>query len=855
MEAGATASASGEAGAKEGIAVTNLAPPVRTEQAPRLPRSARGNRASPQPLVIVLLAAASGMVLVRVHPMPVLLLGTGALATASLGAWLWWRGALCRATLLLLVSIACTAAAWHQLRWHYFAADDLGRFAGRVAEPVCVEAVVLSEPAYLPAPPPDPLRTIPPSALSRFDVAAVALRCGARWREVSGGATLLVEGRLAGVQVGDRLRIFGQLARPRPARNPGEFDFARYARADRKLCELRCDGAHCLTIKKRAAALSVRRGLAWLRQVGRQQIERHVPRAQAGLAAALLLGDRAAVGRGATEPFFLTGTLHLLVVSGLHVGILASLLYLVLRLLPLPRRALLVLAAALVVLYALVTGANPPVLRAATLFGVFYAACFLGRKAHAANALSAAALVVLAINPADLFRTGPQLSFLAVAALAAFFSHRRPRREEDPLLRLTAKTRPLPVRWLSTLGRSTWEVTLAGVWVWLATLPLVMLQFHLLTPAALVLTPLLGPLVWLALAAGFALLLIGPVVPLAGGACGTVCGGAIAGLEQLVAGAQQLPGSHTWVPGPALWWTVVWYVALVLLWAFPQRRPPRRWALALAAAWLAVGFAAPLLPREPQLRATFMAVDHGCAVLVQLPAGETLLYDAGRLGAPEGAARAIAATLWSQGITHLDAVVVSHADADHYNALPELLERFSVGVLYVSPTMFQHEPAALWALREAVESHQVPVRTLWAGDRLLAKGVTLEVYHPPPSGVQGSDNANSIVLAIDYAGRRVLLPGDLESPGLESLLATAPCDTDVLLAPHHGSRRSDPPGFAAWSTPQWVVISSGHRGRQDAASRAYRAAGARVFTTHDAGAVEVRIARDGRLSVENFLSP
>ena len=71
----------------------------------------------------------------------------------------------------------------------------------------------------------------------------------------------------------------------------------------------------------------------------------------------------------------------------------------------------------------------------------------------------------------------------------------------------------------------------------------------------------------------------------------------------------------------------------------------------------------------------------------------------------------------------------------------------------------------------------------------------------------GRDNANSILLPVEYAGRRILLPGDLESPGIERVMADPPLDCDVLLAPHHGSEQSDPPGFAAWSSPEWVVMS------------------------------------------------
>ncbi len=167
-------------------------------------------------------------------------------------------------------------------------------------------------------------------------------------------------------------------------------------------------------------------------------------------------------------------------------------------------------------------------------------------------------------------------------------------------------------------------------------------------------------------------------------------------VEALVGLAQRLPGGHFWVPGPADWWLVGFYGGLAALAAFPRLRPPRRWCLALLAAWVTIGFAAGDGRDVDRggLHCTFLAVGHGGAEVLELPSGQTMLYDAGEFGAPAAATRTIAGFLWSRGITHLDAVVLSHADVDHYNGLPGVLERFSVGAIYVTPQMFEkHNPA------------------------------------------------------------------------------------------------------------------------------------------------------------------
>jgi competence protein ComEC len=251
----------------------------------------------------------------------------------------------------------------------------------------------------------------------------------------------------------------------------------------------------------------------------------------------------------------------------------------------------------------------------------------------------------------------------------------------------------------------------------------------------------------------------------------------------------------------------------------------------------------------------FVAVGHGVSVLVELPNGRNLLYDSGHLGSPLPGVRSVSSVLWSRGITHLDAIVISHADADHFNAIPGLLERFSVGVIYVSPVMFENLPPAVKELRDSISRSRVPVRETFGGQSLaVGRGTKIEVLHPPRKGVLSSDNANSIVLLVEHGGRRILLTGDLESPGLDDLLAEEPLDCDVVLAPHHGSPRSNPGRFADWSRPEFVVIS-GRRGIADLATiesvkHSFRLRGAEVFHTAEDGCVRIEASSRG-LSVSS----
>ena len=133
-----------------------------------------------------------------------------------------------------------------------------------------------------------------------------------------------------------------------------------------------------------------------------------------------------------------------------------------------------------------------------------------------------------------------------------------------------------------------------------------------------------------------------------------------------------------------------------------------------------------------------------------------------------------------------------------------------------------------------------------------AADCTLEVLHPSAKGLLGRENVNSLVVSAEYRGRRILLTGDLEPPGLNELLADAPLHCDVLLVPHHGSRQSDPRLLSQWSTPTWAVISADRRYDLHEVEGIYQQAGSRVLHTAETGAVTARVDKNG-LRVETFV--
>jgi len=830
-----------------------------------------------RPLVVVLLAVGAGIAADRWGGLSIGIW----LAAAAAGFGFWWllrrSGRDAAAVAALAVALIGLGGAWHHWRWHYFATDEIGLFARELRAPCCLQAEAVTGSRTIRPPPYDPLRSLPPSRETRLTIAVQAIRDGLSWRSASGEALLIAVGDLPEIHAGDRLEIFGHLEAPGVAGNPDELDPTEFARTERRLASVHCSHPAGITIVQRARGWSVGRAVADVRSFGDRTLWSYLSHERAGLAAAVLLGERDELDPQRVEPFLLTGTIHVMVVAGLHVGILAFLLFQALRMSWIPRRLALAAVALTTLLYALVADAEPPVMRATVLVWVVCGSLWFGRGRLALNSLALAGLLVLALNPTDLFRVGTQLSFLAMAGLAVFGPLADSTEASDPLRRLIARSRPQPIR---LLRRGLMELRYAawvGLTIWLVTLPLVMSHFHLAAPVAVLLSPLVIVPMTLAMASGFGVLLLGAWLAPAAKLCAAACDWNLGLLEGMIAKAAAWGPGHLWVPGPRGWWLAGIYLILgaAILELWPVRRKPStaagspgvasrvavptlelssfgrfKWSAVLLATWCAIGFGvAWLLPlRGKGLDCTFVSVGHGCAVVVELPGGKVLLSDAGRLGAPLVAAREISGCLWSRGLTHIDAVVLSHNDIDHFNALPELLRRFTIGAVYVSPVMFNRHTGALDELRNSISRAGVPLREISLGGRLASgDDAQLEVLHPPPQGMGQTENADSIVLAVRWRGRRVLLTGDLAPPGLELVVARPQERYDVAMVPHHGSPTSDPEMFATWCRARFAVISGDLEHDSRRAIAAYRAAGSEVLDTGLDGAVHFCFTPDGGL--------
>jgi competence protein ComEC len=515
--------------------------------------------------------------------------------------------------------------------------------------------------------------------------------------------------------------------------------------------------------------------------------------------------------------------------------------------------------------YALMTGGRPPAMRAAVIMGVCCLAVYFRRPILSANSLALAWIVVALINPTDLFSVGCQLSFLAVIILY-WGTSRWFFRSQDPLERLIEESRPTWLRILRRMGARILQFYAITWTILLLQAPLVASHNHLLSPVALIVGPPMLFLATIALIAGFLLLLscllMLPLAPL----FATVTQSSLAACERVVDWSDQLSWGHIYVSDIPAWWLWVFYRALLAVLTQQPFRERWRWSGLAGLGWLCVGLlaAVPLLgggkrAGSEELHCTFLAVGHGGCTVLEMPDGRTILYDSGAMGGPDVTRRQIAPFLWNRGIRKIDEIILSHADLDHFNGLPALLDRFAVGQITSTPSFADKSTPGVRETLAALTRHSIPLRIVQSGDWLAAGEVQMECLHPPDKGPEGKENFRSLVLVVRHAGHGLMLTGDLEGPGLARVVNLPPPRVDVLMAPHHGSRAGDHlelinrTNLALLTGCRVIVSCQGLPLSSPSKPDPYATSGAWYLGTWPHGAVTIR-SWPGHLEVETYRS-
>lgn len=686
------------------------------------------------------------------------------------------------------------------------------------------------------------------------------IRSGSQWRETRLVAAVTIDEKLRGYYPGDTVEIYGQWRLPPEPSNPGQFDQRRRFAELGITVQLKAESQRQV---QRAGTQSVWRLDRWLAIVSERAldaIDRYVILGQAPMTAALVLGQREQADWQLQEEMLATGTIHILSISGMHIEMVAFSLLALGYLVRLPRGWLLLGTSVFCVLYALLCGANPPVARATWMLLGGCVARWFGWSFSSLNILALAGLLILTQRTSIAFEVGTQLSFLTVAVLILTIPILQQR--QSPLERLIESKQTPWQAFCKWLLQVMWESIRSSFWVCFISAPLVWHAFHIVSPIAIVLNLVLWLPMLIALLSGLILVVAFWLPPVAW-LMGILCGGSLAFMAGVVKVAERVPGGHFWSAAPPMWWMMVFYgLALAIAWWRGTRREgARRWLLGILGGWFAFGVALEpsmqwlALQTRPAsdrtLSVTWIDVGHGTSAVLQLPSGEVWVYDAGRLGDHERSYYPIVQALWGMGISRLDTLVLSHADSDHYNAMEGVRQRFSPTRFITTQSVLEHPSESVQQLLRSMERDGLRIDRWGRGARHVdAPGTVLSVLHPSKENEgrrRVSDNAKSLCVLIEHAGRSILLPGDLEPPGTEQLTSLPRRRVDALMAPHHGSLSARLERLVDWCHPETIVVSGSWRIVTPRVIGSYSKSGNALWITARDHAIRLEVSGDGTM--------
>jgi competence protein ComEC len=567
---------------------------------------------------------------------------------------------------------------------------------------------------------------------------------------------------------GERVRCTGKPRRPRPATNPGQFDYAAYLARQGIDSELNLE-----TLEILEGPPFWSRSRAWFRSLFDRGMRPEVGR----FGSAIVLGRREAVDDALVRQLQRSGTAHLLAISGQNLVIVAMSLWALLVLLGVHGRAQTLVLLALLGLYALLTGLQVSVVRSFLMIATFLGADLAWRKRDAISALGTAALVICLLDPGQVADAGFQLSFAAVLGLSFI----------APVFHAFSGSGG----WIWNRARLGLGVSLAA---WLATAPITLAHFNLLTPGIVLANLLLVPLISLEFVLGLAHL---PFAALGAGALtGAASGVVFDGVRAVSAAVTAIPASYVYLPAAGAGLIVVYYAFLAGWTAWCRTGLERWWKPAsVVAVVLPLGLT-PLSHRPPDgVLVTMLDVGRGSCAYMEWPDGRNLMVDCGSLNARDPGESVAAPYVWSRGLTRLHTLVLSHPDSDHVNGARSVIDLLRVRRVVVT-RRFEG-----WSWPPGVE---VVVAERPGAPRSLDG---LEILGPPvweKFGAPVADNETSIVLRAGGA----LFTGDIEERGAEELLTLPDLRARVLVMPHHGKHFKQHRELVARVAPERILVSA-----------------------------------------------
>ncbi|HCC69129.1 MAG TPA: DNA internalization-related competence protein ComEC/Rec2 [Nitrospiraceae bacterium] len=649
----------------------------------------------------------------------------------------------------------------------------------------------------------------------------------------------------------DRIKAIARLKEPTVFQNPGVYSY-----------DLRGDGIFATGFSRQIEVIEEGRG--FLHEVYKKRqglgkmFNESLAEDNASFLKAIVLGLQVEINQDLRDAFSATGLAHLLSVSGTHFGLLAFILFKIikglLKVLPYrlferltlyitPTQIAVILTLPLLILYAIISGGSIPTIRSFIMVFIYMAALFLGRKGQWLNSLSIAAVIILLWDPGALFDLSFQLSFLAVLSFGYVLDKYKPDEELE--------RGPKP----SLLKRAFEGIktsTLITVAVTLGIAPLVAYYFYhfpLISPLSnLIVTPLVCfVLLPLGFFSSFIVIIFNiSFLPLSG--LIDKISDVSLNLTKLLS---TIPYASLHIPKPSIIITCLYFLSIGIF-----LKSKSRWRLSPLIIAVALYVLNPSFDNYA-MRVTFLDVGQGDAAILELPDRKTMLIDGGSEELRAGR-RVIAPYLRSRGIKNIDFIVLSHPHPDHYGGLIYIMDNFRIGEIWGNGRII---PGAE-EFFEKIGEKQIPYRVIERGDLVEGEGYRIYCFHPyrefyanSPRGEFSNQNNDSLVLKLEAAGGlSVLFTGDIEIEAEENLIHLGKwLKSTIIKVPHHGGRTSSTDAFLYYVNPQVAVISVGRNNpfNHPHSEVIERYDGIRLFRTDRDGAVTVTL-RDTNYEIKTY---
>lgn len=653
------------------------------------------------------------------------------------------------------------------------------------------------------------------------------------------------EEKINSLREGMHVRLEGMLVLPELPRNPGQFNRRIYESG--KKIDFYLENPTVLEVKEQRSG--VREVVEIWKTEMMNRCEKIYPDAEASILEAMLFGEKRELSGDIKELYQAAGISHVLVISGLHISLLALAVAGILRRLGFPMPVWVILSVGVLAGYGILIGQPTTAVRALLMFFVLQGARLLGRSYDLLSALAFAGILMLLDNPDLILDGGCRLSFCAVIGVGWYVS------EKNKIFRSIGEKEKRKNRGKGGKGSSAGAILeniRAGWYLWLFTLPVILDTFYQVSVVGILWNLVAIPLLPVIIASG------GLGVVLAGWNIflGSLAGSPAYGMLQLYQEigniSEKLPVGM-WTPGQPSKPVIAGYYLVIFLLVLVEKqliKREKRWKIRKIFPGMELCSMLLLLllmahPWQQREKITFLDVGQGDASLLQ-SGGQTLLLDGGSTSQKNVGTYVILPYIKQQGISCLEAVVLTHTDQDHINGVTEVLEEGKKGWLTVKNLMYPYWMEGTEQgkqLKKLAEEAGASCRKIRAGDRLTIGKAEAVVLYPKEQEKIAEPNAGSLVLFWKWEGVRAMFTGDLPEEKERELLQNLPA-CEILQVGHHGSATSTCREFLEQVQPSLAVISCAMKNRYghpspDTVDR-LKKTGCEIRYTMKSGAITIR---------------